>query len=175
MSKESLLSLIVVNNIVLLIVAIFYTTIKNKLSKIIKNKKIKIILYTVLAIGIIIFSKYLSYEIEKYKTDSQLMFDFFNGNLKFIFNKGENPIISLAEYIVNISQSLEIYLGVISVLVAIYIYILEIKDNVRKEILLIVLDGENTLKLIIVVLLFYYFNISFILFFSLIFFIFYKM
>lgn len=174
MSKESLLSLIVVNNIVLLIVAIFYTTIKNKLSKIIKNKKIKIILYTVLAIGIIIFSKYLSYEIEKYKTDSQLMFDFFNGNLKFIFNKGENPIISLAEYIVNISQSLEIYLGVISVLVAIYIYILEIKDNVRKEILLIVLDGENTLKLIIVVLLFYYFNISFILFFSLIFFIFYK-
>lgn len=174
MSKGILLSLIVINNIILSVIAIFYTTIKNKLSKIVKNRKIRIILYSILAIGIIIFSKYLSYEIEKYKTDSQLMFDFFNRNFKFLFNKGENPIISLAEYIVNISQSLEIYLGVISVLVAIYIYSLEIEDNVRKYLLLIVLDGENTLKLIIVVLLFYYFNISFILFFSLIFFIFYK-
>lgn len=175
MSKESLLSLIVVNNIVLLIVAIFYTTIKNKLSKIIKNKKIKIILYTVLAIGIIIFSKYLSYEIEKYKTDSQLMFDFFNGNLKFIFNKGENPIISLAEYIVNISQSLEIYLGVISVLVAIYLYLISVNDDFKKCVLLIFLKEGRSLYLVIFLLILYFFNVSPILFIGLNIVIFYEL
>jgi len=52
---------------------------------------------------ILIVSKIITYYINEYEIDSQLIFDFINGNLKFLFNKEENPIINLLEIIVNIS------------------------------------------------------------------------
>lgn len=108
----------------------------------------------------LIVSKIITYYINKYEIDSKLMLDFINGNLKFIFNKGENPIISLVEIVVNISQSLEIYLGVISVLVAIYIYSISLGDDFKKYVLLTLLGEGKALYLTIFILVLYFFNIS---------------
>lgn len=108
----------------------------------------------------LIVSKIITYYINKYEIDSKLMLDFINGNLKFIFNKGENPIISLVEIVVNISQSLEIYLGVISVLVAIYIYSISLGDDFKKYVLLTLLGEGKALYLTIFLLVLYFFNIS---------------
>lgn len=175
MSKEILLTLMIVNNILLLIIAIFYKKIKKNLFEKIENKKIRTIIYFIIVIGIIILNKYLSYEIDKYKINSQLMLDLFNGNLKFMFNKRENPIINLVEIIVNISQSLDIYLGVISVLVAIYIYSISLGDDFKKYVLLTLLGEGKTLYLVVSLLVLYFFNISPILFITLNIAIFYEM
>lgn len=109
---------------------------------------------------ILIVSKIITYYINEYEIDSKLMLDFINGNLKFLFNKGENSIISLIEVVVNISQSLEIYLGVISVLVAIYIYSISLGDDFKKYVLLTLLGEGKALYLTILLLVLYFFNIS---------------
>ena len=105
---------------------------------------------------ILIVSKIITYYINEYEIDSQLIFDFINGNLKFLFNKGENPIINLLEIIVNISQSLEIYLGVISVLVAIYIYLIGLNDDFKKYVLLTLLGEGRPLYLTVFLLILYF-------------------
>jgi len=124
---------------------------------------------------ILIVSKIITYYINEYEIDSQLIFDFINGNLKFLFNKGENPIISLIEIIVNISQSLEIYLGVISVLVAIYIYSISLGDDFKKYVLLTLLGEGKVLYLTVFLLVLYFFNISPVLFITLSIVIFYEL
>ena len=124
---------------------------------------------------ILIVSKIITYYINEYEIDSQLIFDFINGNLKFLFNKGENPIISLIEIIVNISQSLEIYLGVISVLVAIYIYLIGLNDDFKKYVLLTLLGEGRPLYLIVFLLILYFFNVSPILFIGLNIVVFYEL
>lgn len=123
----------------------------------------------------LIVSKIITYYINKYEIDSKLMLDFINGNLKFIFNKGENPIISLVEIVVNISQSLEIYLGVISVLVAIYIYSISLGDDFKKYVLLTLLGEGKALYLTIFLLVLYFFNVSPVLFITLNIVIFYEL
>ena len=124
---------------------------------------------------ILIVSKIITYYINEYEIDSQLIFDFINGNLKFLFNKGENPIISLIEIIVNISQSLEIYLGVISVLVAIYIYLIGLNDDFKKYVLLTLLGEGRPLYLTVFLLILYFFNVSPILFIGLNIVVFYEL
>lgn len=124
---------------------------------------------------ILIVSKIITYYINEYEIDSQLIFDFINGNLKFLFNKGENPIISLIEIIVNISQSLEIYLGVISVLVAIYIYLIGLNDDFKKYVLLTLLGEGRPLYLTVFLLILYFFNASPILFIGLNIVVFYEL
>lgn len=124
---------------------------------------------------ILIVSKIITYYINEYEIDSQLIFDFINGNLKFLFNKGENPIINLLEIIVNISQSLEIYLGVISVLVAIYIYSISLGDDFKKYVLLTLLGEGKALYLTVFLLVLYFFNISPVLFITLSIVIFYEL
>ena len=124
---------------------------------------------------ILIVSKIITYYINEYEIDSQLIFDFINGNLKFLFNKGENPIINLLEIIVNISQSLEIYLGVISVLVAIYIYLIGLNDDFKKYVLLTLLGEGRPLYLTVFLLILYFFNVSPILFIGLNIVVFYEL
>lgn len=124
---------------------------------------------------ILIVSKIITHYINEYEIDSQLIFDFINGNLKFLFNKGENPIISLIEIIVNISQSLEIYLGVISVLVAIYIYLIGLNDDFKKYVLLTLLGEGRPLYLTVFLLILYFFNVSPILFIGLNIVVFYEL
>ena len=124
---------------------------------------------------ILIVSKIITYYINEYEIDSQLIFDFINGNLKFLFNEGENPIISLIEIIVNISQSLEIYLGVISVLVAIYIYLIGLNDDFKKYVLLTLLGEGRPLYLTVFLLILYFFNVSPILFIGLNIVVFYEL
>lgn len=124
---------------------------------------------------ILIVSKIITYYINEYEIDSQLIFDFINGNLKFLFNKGENPIISLIEIIVNISQSLEIYLGVISVLIAIYIYLIGLNDDFKKYVLLTLLGEGRPLYLTVFLLILYFFNVSPILFIGLNIVVFYEL
>lgn len=124
---------------------------------------------------ILIVSKIITYYINEYEIDSQLIFDFINGNLKFLFNKGENPIISLIEIIINISQSLEIYLGVISVLVAIYIYLIGLNDDFKKYVLLTLLGEGRPLYLTVFLLILYFFNVSPILFIGLNIVVFYEL
>lgn len=124
---------------------------------------------------ILIVSKIITYYINEYEIDSQLIFDFINGNLKFLFNKGENPIISLIKIIVNISQSLEIYLGVISVLVAIYIYLIGLNDDFKKYVLLTLLGEGRPLYLTVFLLILYFFNVSPILFIGLNIVVFYEL
>lgn len=124
---------------------------------------------------ILIVSKIITYYINEYEIDSQLILAFINGNLKFLFNKGENPIISLVEIVVNLSQSLEIYLGVISVLVAIYIYSISLGDDFKKYVLLTLLGEGKALYLTIFLLVLYFFNISPALFITLSVVIFYEL
>lgn len=124
---------------------------------------------------ILIVSKIITYYINEYEIDSQLIFDFINGNLKFLFNKGENPIISLIEIIINISQSLEIYLGVISVLVAIYIYLIGLNNDFKKYVLLTLLGEGRPLYLTVFLLILYFFNVSPILFIGLNIVVFYEL
>jgi hypothetical protein len=124
---------------------------------------------------ILILGKIITYYINEYEIDSQLILDFINGNLKFLFNKGENPITSLVEIVVNLSQSLEIYLGVISVLVAIYIYSISLGDDFKKYVLLTLLGEGKVLYLTVFLLVLYFFNVSPALFITLSIVIFYEL
>lgn len=121
-----------------------------------KDKIIKIDLIKVILI-IFIITKILNYLIDSYTIGNQ------------------NIIIKPLENLINITQSLDIYLGIISVLVTIYIYSISLGDDFKKYILLILLGEGKVLYLIILILLFYFFNISPVLFISLILIVFYEL
>lgn len=89
--------------------------------------------------------------------------------------ENQNIILKSLENLINITQSLDIYLGIISVLVTIYIYSISLGDDFKKYILLILLGEGKILYLIILILLFYFFNISPVLFMSLILIVFYEL
>lgn len=121
-----------------------------------KDKIIKIDLIKGILI-IFIITKILNYLIDSYTIGNQ------------------NIIIKSLGNLINITQSLDIYLGIISVLVTIYIYSISLGDDFKKYILLILLGEGKVLYLIILILLFYFFNISPVLFISLILIVFYEL
>lgn len=127
---------------------------KNKQDE--KDKIIKMDLIKGILI-IFIITKILNYLIDSYTIEN------------------ENTIIKSFESLINITQSLDIYLGIISVLVTIYIYSISLGDDFKKYILLILLGEGKVLYLIILILLFYSFNISPVLFISLILIVFYEL
>ncbi|WP_294703371.1 hypothetical protein [uncultured Fusobacterium sp.] len=124
---------------------------------------------------ILVLNIVITLKIQEYEVDSQLMFDFTNGNLKFIFNKGDNPIINLIEFLINVSQSLEVYLGIITILLAIYIYSMSLSDDFKKYVLLTLLGEGKVFYLTILLLMLYFFNVSPVLFVVLTLVIFYEL
>lgn len=139
---------------------------KNK----IKNKKLFIALGFIFLISL----KYLTWEIDKYDMKGLLEFDLVREELKFLYNENKNYILKLGEYLINIPQLLDIYLGIISILITIYIYSISLGDDFKKYVLLILLGEGKVLYLTISILFLYFLNISPVLFFSLIFIIFYE-
>ncbi len=159
---------VILNNIGLFFIIKYLKKIKLLISKKILNIKIEKIINLSIFIIIIMIEKYLTYEIVKYKVESNFSLDLLNGNFKFMFNQEENIILSTMEIFINISDSLEIYLGIISILVAIYIYNIGIEDSFKKCILMTSSNGEKILSITFLILLFYYLNVSHVLFCSLI-------
>ena len=72
--------------------------------------------------------------------------------------------INFFKFLFNFSQSLDIYLGIISILVALYIYCISIGDDFKKYLLINLLGEGKVLFLSTLVLLFYFFEISPVLF-----------
>lgn len=62
--------------------------------------------------------------------------------------------------LINLTQSLEILLGITSILMAIYVYSISLNDDFKKHILLILLGKGRALYLGMMMLIFYYFNIA---------------
>lgn len=75
-------------------------------------------------------------------------------------------------FLINVSQSFDIFLGIISILMAIYIYSISLGDNFKKSVLLILLGKGRVIYLGMMVLILYYFDIQPFYFFSLIIFLF---
>lgn len=63
-------------------------------------------------------------------------------------------------FLINSLQSLEIILGILSILMAIYIYSISLGDDFKKSILLILLGKGRVIYLGMMVLILYYFNIK---------------
>lgn len=119
-----------------------------------------------------VFNKINKKEIKKY-IKFLIIFILFSNLIKKLEIREKN-ILEYLEYLINISQSLDIYLGIISVLVAIYIYCISLGDDFKKYVLLMLLGEGKVLYLIILILFLYFLNISPILFCSLVFVIFYE-
>lgn len=62
--------------------------------------------------------------------------------------------------LINLTQSLDILLGITSILMAIYVYSISLNDDFKKHILLILLGKGRALYLGMMMLIFYYFNIA---------------
>lgn len=71
-------------------------------------------------------------------------------------------------FFINSTQSLEIFLGMISILMAIYIYSISLGDDFKKSILLILLGKGRVIYLGMMILILYYFDITPFYFWSLI-------
>lgn len=63
-------------------------------------------------------------------------------------------------FLINVSQSFDIFLGIISILMAIYIYSISLGDNFKKSVLLILLGKGRVIYLGMMVLILYYFDIQ---------------
>ncbi len=124
----------------------------------------------------ILVGKGLTFYIEKYETiDKLILKNFFITKLEFIFYKGENLILKEFENIINVSQSLEIYIGIISILIAVYIYCVSLEDDFKKYVLVILLGEGKVLYLTVFILIFYYLNITPVFFSGLILIVFYEL
>lgn len=75
-------------------------------------------------------------------------------------------------FLLNYLHSLEIFLGILSILMAIYIYSISLGDDFKKSILLILLGKGRVIYLGMMVLILYYFDVMPFYFFSLIIFLF---
>lgn len=63
-------------------------------------------------------------------------------------------------FFINSTQSLEIFLGIISILMAIYIYSISLGDDFKKSVLLILLGKGRVIYLGMMILILYYFDIA---------------
>lgn len=78
------------------------------------------------------------------------------------------------EKIFNYEKSLEIFLGLVSVVIAIYIYCMSIADSFKRNILLILIGSEDILLKILLIVFLYFINVPSFLFIGLILVIFYQ-
>lgn len=62
-------------------------------------------------------------------------------------------------FLMNLSQSFDIFLGIISILMAIYIYSISLGDDFKKSVLLILLGKGRVIYLGMMILILYYFDI----------------
>lgn len=91
------------------------------------------------------------------------------------YEKNYNEFIEGIENIFNYSKSLEIYLGLIGLISAVYIYCIGIADSFKKNILIFLMGDGDILFISVSILLFYFFNIPSILFISLTLILFFKL
>ncbi|MGL4933905.1 MAG: hypothetical protein ACRC51_00390 [Cetobacterium sp.] len=78
-----------------------------------------------------------------------------------------DKIIELIENFYNFTRGLEVYVGLIAIVSAIYIYCIGFTDTFKKNILIFLMGEEKILLILVSILLFYFFNIPSIYFISL--------
>ena len=85
---------VILNNIGLFFIIKYLKKIKLLIYKKILNIKIEKIINLSIFIIIIMIEKYLTYEIVKYKVESNFSLDLLNGNFKFMFNQEKYNFIN---------------------------------------------------------------------------------
>lgn len=93
----------------------------------------------------------------------------YNTSILTINKYVEKPdkIIEVIEKFYNFTRGLEIYIGLVAIVSAIYIYCIGFTDTFKKNILIFLMGEERILLILVSVLLFYFFNIPSIYFISL--------
>lgn len=137
------------------------------------NKHIKLIILFLEIIILFIISNYLNRALNfdnNYITTGEI--GKININLQ---TSGNNDLINFIKKFFNYDKSLEIFLGLVSIIAAIYIYCISIADSIKRHILMLLIGNENVLFGVLTILLFYFINISPLLFIGLVLVLFYQL
>lgn len=150
---------------------------KSKIINFNSNKISLIIIESILLIGISYYlQKYLAMDFNPIENGNEIEISLNKSSINIrSYEKTSNIFIEILEYIFNISKSLEIYLGLIGLISAIYIYCIGVADSFKKNILIFLMGEGDILFISVSILFFYFFNIPVILFLALILILFVKL
>lgn len=142
---------------------------KITLKNIVKNKHLNSGALIIIEIGVlIILNYYLKINFYENVKGDEIALNYHIAILtinKYVEKPSE--IIKLIENFYNFTRGLEVYIGLIAIVSAIYIYCIGFTDTFKKNILIFLMGEEKILLILVSILLFYFFNIPSIYFISL--------
>lgn len=142
---------------------------KITLKNIVKNKHLNSGALIIIEIGVlIILNYYLKINFYENVKGDEIALNYHTAILtinKYVEKPSE--IIKLIENFYNFTRGLEVYIGLIAIVSAIYIYCIGFTDTFKKNILIFLMGEEKILLILVSILLFYFFNIPSIYFISL--------
>lgn len=142
---------------------------KITLKNIVKNKYLNNGLLIIIEVTLLIVLNYcLKINFYEIVRGNEIEMDY-NTSILTINKYIEKPdkIIELIENFYNFTRGLEVYIGLIAIVSAIYIYCIGFTDTFKKNILIFLMGEEKILLILVSILLFYFFNIPSIYFISL--------